>query len=332
MPRLTRSGKRLLSLAVWLAGLLVFFCLGAWNIKVSEDDAENRLAGEAGRAAAQLAGLIGPSRNEPADMAANAIISAAMEDDRIYAVKVETRDGFSEGQRRNYLWDPIPWDDEIAENCVQGMNPLKMGGRVVGKVEVWLSPRLNEEDDALLTRREIWRFCVFAALWTLAFAFLFWQTGDFRRLGKFLAQKPEALEKNDGELIGRLKRDSGEEVAKSTVVDPELGRKYQRRNPDAWLVTAGMFRQTFGRAPELINRLYSEGEIAGLCHLGRILEQAAPCVGAAELEKAAREMQMALNIPGAEVQAMRAEECARALEKTLNALGGVTKRAATDGS
>lgn len=334
MSRMTRSRGRIMAFVLWLAGLLVFLCLGLWNIRVSEADAENRLAGEAGRAAAQLASVAGLSRSEPEDIAANAIISAAMEDERIYAVKIETPGGFSEGQRRNYLWDPIPWDDEIAENCVQGMTPLKAGGRVVGKVEVWLSPRLNEEDDALLVRREVWRYSAFALLWTAAFVFLFWQTGELRRIARALRQKNSAA-KSDGELMDCLKGpdcDAGEAARAPKAADEESGRRYQKTNPEAWFVTAGMFRQTFGRGPELISRLYSEGETAGLCHLGRILEQAAPCVGAWPLAEAAKEMQRTLNIPGAESQALSVEECARALESALIALGAPPRRSRANGS
>ena len=40
------------------------------------------------------------------------------------------------------------------------MNPLKMEGRTVGSVEVYLSPRLSAEEQALTARREVWRLAL----------------------------------------------------------------------------------------------------------------------------------------------------------------------------
>ena len=61
-----------------------------------------------------------------------------------------------------------------------------------------------------------------------------------------------------------------------------------------------------------MSRLYANGEFAGLCHLGRILEKAAPCLGAARLLQAARDMQAALNDPESKERATCVEECATA--------------------
>ncbi|MEE0816756.1 MAG: hypothetical protein U0M13_13965, partial [Desulfovibrio fairfieldensis] len=97
---------------------------------------------------------------------------------------------------------------------------------------------------------------------------------------------------------------------------------FQRKHADAWQITAGLFRQCFARAPELLSRLYADGETAGLCHLGRMLELAAPCLGATRLTEAARAMQVALNDPQCETAALAVEECMRALEDVLAALGG----------
>lgn len=80
-----------------------------------------------GRTAAQLAALLSLPAWELDELTARTIVMAAMEDDSIYAVKVQTKRGMLEGQRRNYQWEPVPWDDEIAENTVQGMNPAQDG-------------------------------------------------------------------------------------------------------------------------------------------------------------------------------------------------------------
>lgn len=309
--------------------MLLFLSLGLWNFTVCSRDSENRLVAEAGHVAAQIAGLAAMPGVELDDMTANALVAAAMEDERVYAVKVETNDGLMEGQRRNYLWEPIPWDNEITENCVQGMNPINSGGSARGKVEVWLSPRLNAEDEALLARRELTRLGLSCALWTLAFVFFIWMTGDFRRLKKLLNQRQrEAEENRQAENIimdmqgAEQKNEETVQVEQLPAVDAALGRSHQRKDSGAWFVTAGMFRQTFARAPVLISRLFAAGETAGLCHLGRILEQAAPCIGAVRLQKAAREMQKALNNPDCESRAAPVEECVKALEEVLDALCG----------
>lgn len=145
-----------------------------------------------GRTAAQLAALLSLPAWELDELTARTIVMAAMEDDSIYAVKVQTKRGMLEGQRRNYQWEPVPWDDEIAENTVQGMNPLKMEGRTVGSVEVYLSPRLSAEEQALTARREVWRFALAALFWTGALLLLLWHWGDLARLRRLLARKADA--------------------------------------------------------------------------------------------------------------------------------------------
>ena len=87
-------------------------------------------------------------------------------------------------------------------------------------------------------------------------------------------------------------------------------------------MTAALFRQTFAHAPMLMMRLYAEDELEGLCHLGRMLLAAAPCLGAVRLEDSAREMLDALEDPGCEARALAVETCATDLEEVLQALSG----------
>ena len=67
---------------------------------------------------------------------------------------------------------------------------------------------------------------------------------------------------------------------------------------------------------------YAEDELEGLCHLGRMLLAAAPCLGAVRLEDSAREMLDALEDPGCEARALAVETCAADLEEVLQALRG----------
>jgi len=344
MKRIARSGRRWLAFVIWLAGLFIFASLGWWNLAASRNDAENRLISEAGRTAAQIAGLLATPGAYTDHDAARAIVKAAMEDERIYAIQARMKHGVMEGLRRNYLWEPVPWDDEIAENCVQGMNPIRVGGQLEGRVDVWLSPRLNVEEGSLLEKREHLRLFLVGSLWTLAFVLLLWHWGEFRHFRNLMIApaKSDAAKESKAEKIvlglGRAGEPAvGVHVAKGPdaaqrLVDGRLGQEFQKNNRNAWLITAGMFRQTFARAPALMGRLYADGEMAGLCHLGRMLEQAAPCVGARPLAKAARAMQNALNDPDCKTRALPVEACAHVLEQTLAALGGKDLREAQAGA
>lgn len=288
-----------------------------WNIDSGRKDSENRLISEAARAAGEISHLLALPTIEIDERTARATSQGAMEDERLYAVKITSGKEMLYGQRRNYMWEPVPWDDEIAEASIQGMNPIRIDGQNVGRVEVWLSQRVSMEENSLLARREIWRFVIFAIIWTAAF--VFWGWNDARKIGTGL-RSPAERRKAEKIILGSNREEVTEKIL--PIVDANYGRKYQCQNDNAWLVTAGMFRQTFTRAPELLSRLYAEGETAGICHLGRMLEQAAPCVGAMALEKAAKEMQAALNDPECKAKALPVEKCVAALEDVLDALCG----------
>lgn len=321
MPRINRSNRRWLALFIWVAGVALFAGLGWWNLASSRQDAENRLINEAARTAAQIAALFGLQGDKLDEGSARSLVRAAMDDESLYAIRIETRSGIQEGQRRNYLWEPVEWDNEISENCVEGMNPIRIGGRNEGVVEVWLSPRLSGEEEELLRSRERLRFICITSLWTLALALLFWYWGDFRRLRQSW-RKYRAAQNGTNEVKPEpgQNKTAEQESQKPPLVSARAGRAFQRKQPAAWLVTAGLFRQTFAHAPALISRLYSEGQLAALCHLGRMLEQAAPCLGATSLTEAARDMQDALNDPSCGTRAMAVEQCAHILEQTLTAL------------
>lgn len=328
MARMKRAKRRSLAVMVWASGLLLFMALGLWNLRGAQNDAESRVINEAGRVAAQLAGLLNYRGVMPNAGSANAIVRAAMDDDRVYAVKVEAHDHILAAQRRNYMWEPVPWDDEIAEDCVQGINPLRVNGKTVGKVEVWVSSRSGNEEYGLLEQREKMRFFLCAILWTALLLLLLWYWGDLRRAINYSREKLEGSQApSPEEIVSCLGREMSEKTGKAELPDSSLinagaGRDYQRKNPDAWYVTAGLFRQTFLSAPNLLARLFADGETAALCHLGRMLELAALCLGATPLVEAARGMQIALNDPDCEEQALPVEECSRILEQTLAAIGG----------
>ena len=366
MAHINNVLRRRLALIVWAAALLLFLLMGVWNVSEDRQEAENRLGSDAGRMAAQLAALLSLPAWELDELAARTIVMAAMADESIYAIKVQTNKGMLEGQRRNYQWEPVPWDDEIPENSVQGMNPLKMEGRPVGSVEVYLSPRITAEDLAQKARREVARFSLSAVFCTLVLLLLLWHWGDLTRVrvlsfvrspffadaqkraaataapvvgegqaaapapdfdpvptvapvpGSDVTPAPEAQAETAPADVPPAPQSHG--IAAGTVISAELGRAFLLRRPEAWRITAGMFGRTFAHAPGLLLRLYTAEDAENLCRLGRILEKAAPCVGAERLASAAHAMQWAVNDADAAVAAQAVEECVLALRQVLEAL------------
>lgn len=322
-----RHNPLLLLILIWMAGILVFLCLGIWNFYTAEKDTENRLLGEAGRIAAQLSSLVAQYPDLTNSVQIRSMIAGVMEDENIYAVKVILREGISEGWRRNYLWEPIVWDDEIAENCIQGMTPLRKDGKTVGAVEIWLSPRQIDEEEQKLFSHERTRFLILAIFWTLALWLMLKYGFSFKRIKRQwegIKGSPYANETRSGSEIEPLglsaRQGENSSPRDFTLSNQDLGRRYQRKNPDSWLVFAGLFRQTFAHGPELINKLYANNELAGLCHLGRILEKVAPCLGSIKLLEAAKNMQESLNNPASRDKASSVEKCSRILEELLLSL------------
>lgn len=323
-----------LALAVWLGGLLLFGLLGLSAQQEVRREAEKRQSSEAGRTAAQLAALLSLPAWELDELTARTIIMAAMEDDDMYAIKVQTGQGLLAGQRRNAHWEPVPWDDAVTAETVQGMNPLKMEGRTIGHIEVYLSPRADKAGIAAAARREVRRFALFALMSTAIFLLLLWQWGDLARLGNVLLRVRGKNASADAEFVVESAihfggtAPSAESAAMpampvlsaDTVISPSFGAQFQRTHAESWQITAGLFRQSFACAPELMSRLYANGETAGLCRLGLTLEQAAPCLGAGRLALAARLMQAALTDSMCQTASLSVEECITALEDVLMAL------------
>lgn len=360
MSQRTKIASGRLLLAIWCAGLLALLLPALWTVRAEREAARERLAVEARNTAVQLSALLAVPAWDVDELAARTIVMAAMEDESIYAVKVETPQGMLEGQRRNYQWEPVPWDDEIDEEAVSGLSPLRVEGRPVGTVEVYVSPRVSQEGAALTARRETWRFVLSFLCWTAALAFL-WRTCLQREAtGGGGARNPSRREPKDAppedapdlavsgaEALseeaapcGQVQTDEespydgdgadalGEEtieplsapLAAGEVVSPALGRAFMRRHDHAWQVTAGLFRHSFAQGPELMGRLYATGDNAALCRLGDLLERAAPCLGAERLAAAAKDMQTALHCPDRERATLAVEECVLALDAVLDAL------------
>ena len=316
--------RRWVALACWLLAVLLFLSQAAWNIMAERSAAQSRLQSEAGRVASRFTHLLG-LYGELTAVSTDALVTGLMEDPRLYAVTVQVGDSLFSGQRRNAHWEAVPWDGEITENTVQGMSPLRREGQPVGTVEVYLARRLVQEGSDRGMQREIWRFVIKTLLLSVFLAALYWHWGDLERLrslGRRLLRKRGEPERPEAGSRDVRPGDGPAGAGEVLPVDAVRGRHFQQANPASWRMTAALFRQTFAHAPMLMMRLYAEDELEGLCHLGRMLAAAAPCLGAARLEDSAREMLGALEDPGCEARALAVETCAADLEEVLRALSG----------
>lgn len=339
-----RKWRRLWALGIWGAGVLLLVLQVSWGLSSLRRDVESRLISEAGRAAAQVAGLLSLPAWERDELAVRTVIMSIMEDARVYGIMVQTRQGFFDGMRRNYQWEPVPWDDEITEHAVQGMSQLSMEGEFIGKVEVYLSRRDAAAEIRAGRAREIRQGVLWFVYLTAALLSLYGYWGELGRWRRLLRAHWQRLRGGEDAAAedgappaqptirlglspaagtdapdGAAEAAAPEEVG-PVIISPDLGRGYQRTHPESWRITAGLFRQTFDRGPQVLTRLYEESEPAALCHLGRMLERAAPCLGAERLAEAARAMQTALNDPQCETQATAVENCSAALRDVLTAL------------
>ena len=80
-------------LAMWCAGLLALLLPALWTVRAEREAARERLAVEARNTAVQLSALLAVPAWDVDELAARTIVMAAMEDESIYAVKVQTPQG-----------------------------------------------------------------------------------------------------------------------------------------------------------------------------------------------------------------------------------------------
>ena len=164
-----------------------------------------------------------------------------------------------------------------------------------------------------------------AFFWTAAFLVLLWSFGDLRRIGRELAKKkmPGMQEQVESEI----KLGLGSPVAHGAHVAQAPRRPHAPRSgglsgprPEVSpQMGARLFAHVFRNAPMLIDRLYADGAWAQLCHLGRLIEQAACLVNAPILAALAREMQKSLNDPQGEMAASATDRLCSELKNMLSA-------------
>lgn len=330
MSEKKRSPYRLVPLALWAAGVILSLVLGIWNYNAQYAQSNARQMTTAVEIADCLASLLGHSEYAFNEQSASAVITAAMINEDVTAVRVSKQNQFLAGRLRQEGDLPRDWDGKwVGGDLVQGIGQVTRQGNVVGNVEVYLSEFRTRTELGMVRNREIVRFFFFLLFLTVPVLVWYWHTGDLTWLAdnaqdyarnlRNSKRRQRSTENILLELTRRVNNDGswadGSPLAANAQA-PEMAVCRQ--------VTGTFFAIHFANAPALMNRLYAESSpaaIDGLCHLGRLLEQAASCLGAPELELTARDMQFALNNPVCETPALAVDNCACALDDVLAALG-----------
>ena len=81
------------ALIIWASGLLLLALCSLWAMREDREAARERLTVQARNTAVQLSALLAVPAWDVDELAARTIVMAAMEDERIYAVKVQTPQG-----------------------------------------------------------------------------------------------------------------------------------------------------------------------------------------------------------------------------------------------
>lgn len=325
-----KSAYRLLPLGLWAGGVILSLLLGVWNYNAQDDQGYAQQMTTAVELADSLASLLGHSEYNFDEKSASAVITAAMVNEDVVAVKISRQGQILVGRIRHEGGQPRDWDGEWSgAKVVQGIGQVTRNGRVVGSVDVYLSDFKVRAELVTVRNREIVRFFLFLLFLTAPVLVWYWHSGDltwladnaqgYARKLRGNRRKQRSTENILLELTRRINHDgklADDSPLAANVQVPDMATCRQ--------VTGTLFAIHFAHAPALMNRLYAESSpaaIDGLCHLGRLLELAAACLGAPDLELAARDMQFSLNNPFCETPALVVDNCASALDDVLAALG-----------
>lgn len=253
---------------------------------------------------------------------ARALVFAAMRDPELYAVKVAQGDSLLEGQRRGIHGALEPWDGVLNERTVQAIRPIESDSGPVGTVEVYL--RVDQTLDFVHAAnvQEMTRFLLSLFFSTGCYLLYLCSIGELatfsqsmRHLGQSLVGWIKKFGAKPSQEPGNVSPQSDQGLA----IDLEAARILQKAevlNPN---VTAVLFFHVFAHTPQILTRLVAEENTEALQHLVGLLEQAAPCVGAFVLQKAAHAACQAIE-RGENLFCCEVEACILALENVLKAL------------
>jgi len=163
---------RFAALATFLALLVIS---SAWEMHTLRHDGALRLQQDAGTLAKRASLSLAAVSWEMDAPAARSAIFVEMEDLRLAGMLIYGREGLLEGMRRNGLWEPVPWDDLVPESSVEASASLMIEDVPVGKVVIYLSRRVLDEELSTKARRELVRVAALALVPCIAMAQLLWQ-------------------------------------------------------------------------------------------------------------------------------------------------------------
>jgi HPt (histidine-containing phosphotransfer) domain-containing protein len=315
------------------AALTAFLALlvisSAWEMHARRHDGELRLQQDAQslakRASLHLAG-VSWEMDAPA---ARGFIFVEMEDLRLAAMLIYDRTGLLEGMRRNNLWEVVPWDDLMPENCVEAAAPVMMEDVQVGEVILYLSRRALDEELSAGARREFARVAALALIPCIALALLLWRLAAHRAACS--AQTPPASPAPPVSSLPQAAMSSG---SKGSPVDekreaapaplhlpPDWNREEVRR---AYFKECRAFLREQQAGAALLCRLAAREEWGELREAARALREAALALNAPPLAAAALSVQEAALADTASA-ARHVERCIPVLIRVFHELEGLLR-------
>ena len=310
--------RRCTAFTLWLSALVLAFACSSWRMHDIHARFEQQLSQRVAAVAEELASLLAvPGWNLDATVA-RALVFAAMRDPELYAVKIAKADTLLEAQRRGASGELEPWDGVLLESTVQTIKPITSDSGEIGTVEVYL--RADNALDVVHAAnvQEMVRFLLHGFLATLCYLLYRISCGDLVSLSQIVSQLWQGLRRSLSG-IGKKAQSRFAISQQGSVTDFAAEPMLPKENAQHFAVTRVLFVHTFAHAPEMLSRFLSEENVGALQHLIGLMEQAAPCVEAFALQKAACTARKALarddKLYGCEVEA-----CILALENLLMAL------------
>lgn len=315
------STHRFVAVSLWFLALLLTFAMTSWRIHSVHQEAESLLATQASQIAEQIANLLSTPGYALDDTTARPIVFTAMKNSSLYAIKVFSEEGLLEGQRRGAQGELEPWDGILLEKTVQAICPVDdpVTNRKIGTIEVYFraAKALDYVDDVVF--QETIRMLLTFVFVSLCLGLFFWKYADLRlealpllvRLRKNKNSGQSSTEDILQELVTKEKN--------KNIIDLDEGRSHINKTQDAMNVPAALFGQVFSHTPEILARLAADESEKEIVHLGQLLAEAAPCIGASRLHESALAMQKEISSQSKEMH-RAIVECQKNLEEVLELL------------
>ena len=324
------ASHRMGALMLWCIAIVMTFALSSWRMHDVHVRAEKALAARAEQVAKQLSNLLSIVGWNLDITVARPIVFTTMRDPQLYAVKVLSHEGVLEGQRRNAKGGLEPWDGQLIEKTVQAISTISLNEEKIGTVEVYLRVSETAEYVHEAFIQEIICFFLNFSFFSFCLLLYLFKCGYFPIIKKNIVNLFKKISnKRSKNEKKHFKRDGLEKFLHKVhaVCDLEQGAKYYQLQPEAMYVTAELFKQTFANVPMILARLHTEKNFNDLLYIARLIEVAAPCIGAYTLQEEAIKIQETHNGRDSFESNLSVESCINILEQVLNELAYNKKNA-----